>query len=220
MLNVAVTLKRIAMLVAAAALLAPAAAQAKIIEIGQSDTPVVPSCPRNCNAVSRTTGYQAKVGTNRGLMTVPQDGRIVAWTITLSKPGPSQVKFFQQNLGGESQAGIAILRPAPKLFARTVSLSPIETLTSFFGQTVQFPLDRSLVVHKGDVIGLQVPTWAPALAVNQPGDTSWRAARSADKCRDTQTQTATKAGDNPQYRCLYRTARLAYSATLVTNPGT
>src|SRR3712207_7815497 len=45
-----------------------------------------PSCPTSpCFAVSRTTGYQAKVGTNRGLVRVPENGRIVAWTIRLSR---------------------------------------------------------------------------------------------------------------------------------------
>ena len=37
---------------------------------------------------------------------------------------------------------------------------------------------------------------------------------------DTQTQTAQQPGQLTQYRCLYRTARLLYSATLVTAPGT
>ena len=222
MFNTAVTLKPTVALVAAAALAAPAAAQAKIIEIGQTDpaNQAVPSCPRNCNAVSRTTGYQAKVGPTRGLMTAPEDGRIVAWSITLSKPGPSQIKFFEQNLGGEAQAGLAILRTGKKLYARTLHLSPVQKLTPFFGKTVQFALVRSLVIHKGETIGLNVPTWAPTLAVGLGGDTSWRASRGADQCRDTQTQTTQKEGQVTQYRCLYRTARLAYSATMVTNPGT
>jgi len=218
--NKAVNLKTTVAFAAAAVLAAPAAAQGKIIEIGQTDPAAVPSCPRSCNAVSRTTGYQAKVGETRGLMAAPQDGRIVAWSITLSKPGPSQIKFFQENLGGEAQASLAIIRTGKKLYARTLSVSPVQTLTSYFGKTVQFALSRSLVIHKGEVIALQVPTWAPTLAVGLGGDTSWRASRSSDQCRDTQTQTAQKEGQVTQYRCLYRTARLAYSATLVTNPGT
>src|SRR3954464_14404689 len=147
-------------------LLVPAAgADAKIIEIGQTTDTAAPSCPRTCNAVSRTTGYQAKVGPKRGLFAVPQDGRIVAWTIQLAKPGPSQIKFFQQNLGGEPQAGLSILRPGKKLFSRTIGVSSIYKLTPFFGKTVQFALSRSLIVHKGDLIALNVPTWAPSLAV-------------------------------------------------------
>jgi hypothetical protein len=209
-----------AALAAGALLGLPAVAPAKIIEIGQNDVQAAPSCPRTCNAVSRTTGYQAKVGPTRGLYTVPQDGRIVAWTIQLSKPGPSQIRFFEENLGGEASAGLAILRPGRRLFSRTIRTGPVRRLEPFFGKTVQFALARSLVVHKGELIGLNVPTWAPALAVGLGGDTSWRASRSADQCRDTQTQTAQRPGQNTQYRCLYRTARLMYSATLVTSPGT
>jgi hypothetical protein len=203
------------------ALLVPAAgAEAKLIEIGQTTDAATPSCPRTCNAVSRTTGYQAKVGPKRGLFVVPQDGRIVAWTVVLSKPGPSQIKFFQDNLGGEASAGISLLRPGKSLFSRTLRSSPVVTLTPFFGKTVQFALTRSLVAHKGELVALNVPTWAPALAVGLGGDTSWRASRAADKCRDTQTQTAQQVDQVTQYRCLYRTARLLYSATLITAPGT
>ncbi len=57
----------------------------------------------------------------------------------------------------------------------------------------------------------------PALAVGLGGDTSWRASRAKGKCDDTQTATAqTKVRDLAQYYCLYRTARLTYTATLVT----
>ena len=157
---------------------------------------------------------------SRGLMTVPQDGRIVAWSMTLSKPGPSQIKFFNENLGGEATAGISILRPGKRLFARTIRSSAVFKLTPYFGKTVQFALSRSLLVHKGELVAMNVPTWAPALAVGLGGDTSWRASRAADRCRDTQNQTAQDPGEVTQYRCLYRTARLLYSATLVTSPGT
>jgi hypothetical protein len=64
-----------------------------------------------------------------------------------------------------------------------------------------------------------VPTWAPALAVGLGNDSSWRASRGRGKCNDTSTQTAQQApGLTVQYRCLYRTARLTYSATLITTP--
>jgi hypothetical protein len=224
--NGPVKLKSISALAAAVLLLLglPAAgAEAKIIEIGASADPaaaVPPSCPRNCNAVSRTTGYQAKVGPQRGLMKVPQNGRIVAWTITLAKPGPTQIKFFEENLGGKASAGLAVLRSGKHLYSRVLALSPVEDLTKYFGKQVQFALERSILVHKGEVIGLHVPTWAPALAVGLGGDTSWRASRSTDQCRDTQTQTAQRVRQLTQYRCLYRTARLTYTATLITAPGT
>src|SRR4051794_28901180 len=100
----------IAALAAAAALAVPAAAGAEVIEIGANQPASPPSCPaRPCLAVSRTTGYQAKVGTTRGVMTIPKTGRLVAWTIGLGNPGAQQTTFFNQRLGGESEAQLTIL---------------------------------------------------------------------------------------------------------------
>jgi hypothetical protein len=210
------------MVVGALAALAvvPAAAEAKIIELGQTSQQPVPSCPaKPCLAVSRTTGYQAKVGTDRGLFVVPQDGKIVAWTITLGTPGPKQVDFFNENLGGESSARITILKPGKKLFSVVTGQGPVQKLAPYFGTTVQFPLGRALNVRKGYVVALTVPTWAPALAVGLGNDSSWRASRAKGRCDKTSMQTAQQAlGANVQYRCLYRTARLTYSATLITTP--
>ncbi len=198
----------------------PAAAGAEVIEIGLTKVGAKPSCPdKPCLAVSRTTGYQAKVGTNRGLMTIPQSGRIVAWSIALGNPGAKQTAFFNDKLGGKSQAQLTILRPGKHLYSRTMSSGPLVDLESYFGTIAQFPLVHSIPVHKGYVVGLTVPTWAPALAVGLPGDTSWRASRGKGKCDDTQTQTAQAEGRSlAQYYCLYRTARLTYTATLITYP--
>jgi hypothetical protein len=201
-----------------AALAGAPAASAEIIEIGKAAEPGASSCPDNCFAVSRTTGYQAKVGPQRGPMVVPKDGYIVAWTISLGKPGQKQTAFFERRLGGESSAYISVLQPGAKLNSRLVSHGSARKLTRFFGTTVQFPLPRPLLVKKGQVIALTVPTWAPALAVGLGGDTSWRASRSRGQCDDSGVQTAQERGATTQYYCLYRTARLAYSATLVTSP--
>lgn len=216
-------LVRLTFALVACVLVLPAAAPAKVVEIGRANDAEelpAPSCPTSpCFAVSRTTGYQAKVGASRGLMKAPANGRIVAWTIRLSKPGPKQVTFFNERLGGESQAGISVLKPGDRLFGRVVAQSPLVQLASFFGQTVQFPLEQSLPVKKGQVIALTVPTWAPALATGLGSDTSWRASRKAGQCDDTSVQTAqTDLKDLAQYRCLYQKVRLAYSATMITEP--
>ena len=206
-----------------AALAVPSAAPARIIEVGALTTEQelpAPSCPtRPCFAVSRTTGYQAKVGATRGLMRVPANGRIVAWTIRLSKPSRSQISFFNRRLGGEASAGISLLKPGDRLFGRVMAQSPVVQLQPFFGQTVQFPLEKSLRARRGQFLALTVPTWAPALATNLGGDTSWRASRPAGECDDTETQTAQdEVRDLAQYRCLYQRVRLTYTATLVTEP--
>jgi hypothetical protein len=201
-----------------AALAAPGVASAEIVEIGRAAEPGASSCPDSCFAVSRTTGYQAKVGEQRGPMVVPKDGYLVAWTISLGRPGRRQTRFFEERLGGESSAYISVLQPGDRLTSRLISHGSARRLKRFFGQTVQFPLPRPLRVRKGQVVALTVPTWAPALAVGLGGDTSWRASRGRGQCDDSGVQTAQQRGARTQYYCLYRTARVAYSATLVTSP--
>jgi hypothetical protein len=204
-----------------AALVVPAFALATILDVGSGESDATPSCPaRPCLAVPRTTGYQAKVGTKRAIDVVPQDGRIVAWTISLGSPGKKQIAYFDKMLGGESAARITILDPRPKLRARVVAQGEPQKLRPYFGQTVQFALRRSLHVKKGMIVALTVPTWAPALQAGLPGDTSWRASRAKGACDDRLSQSAqTKRGQVAQYYCLYQYARLTYSATLVTDPN-
>src|ERR671920_2342456 len=151
---------------AAGALAVPAVAGAEVTEVGAVAPASPPSCPaRPCLAVSRTTGYQAKVGPTRSLMTIPKTGRIVAWTIALGNPGAQQTTFFNQRLGGESEAQITILDPRSKLRSRVVGEGEAKKLQPYFGTTTQFALRRSIRVHKGEIVALTVPTWAPALAV-------------------------------------------------------
>jgi hypothetical protein len=207
------------------ALALPAAAPATLSEvgvIGATNPATVPSCPASpCLAVSRTTGFQVKVGSVRNPMGVARNGTIVAWTITLGKPTATQVKFFDANEGGESEAALAILRPQkkPNLAYKLIAHSPLIKLTPYFGKTAQFPLETTIPVKKGDEIALTVPSWAPALALGFGNDTSWRASRLKKQCTSTSSQTS-QTGLNTaiQYYCLYQTARLTYSATLISTP--
>jgi hypothetical protein len=201
-----------------AALALPAAASAAVTELGALPDGVRGTCPENCQAISRTTGYQAKVGPDRTLYQAPADGRIVAWTIALGKPGPKQTAFFTERLGGESQAAIVVLAPAKKLVRQVVAKSPLQRLTDYFGSSVQFPLEQSLPIKKGQYIGLSVPSWAPALQIGLASDTSWRASRAADGCADTATQSAlVGARTSTAFKCLFR-ARMTYSATFIPSP--
>ncbi len=210
----------------ALALLAlPALAPATLTEvgiIGETTPATAPSCPGTpCLAVSRTTGFQVKVGTSTNILSAPRSGTIVAWTIALGKPNTTQTKFFNTHEGGASMAGIAVLRPqrSPNLTYQLISQSPLVKLEPYFGKTAQFPLATTLEVKKGDVIALTVPSWAPALALGFANTTSWRASRPKTSCSSTSSQTTqTQIGTNVQYFCLYRTARLTYSATLISTP--
>lgn len=209
----------------ALALILPAAAPATITEVGvlPTTTPAtVPSCPASpCLAVSRTTGFQVKVATTHNPLAAPKAGTVVAWTITLGKPTATQIKFFNANEGGPSEAGIAILRPQPKpnLTYKLVAQGPMVKLEPYFGETAQFPLETTIPVKKGDVVALTVPSWAPALALGFGNDTSWRASRQKGGCTSTSSQTTqVSVGSAVQYYCLYQTARLSYSATLISTP--
>ena len=202
-----------------ASLAGTATAQARLTEVGRLEDGARGSCPQTCLAVSRTTGYQAKIGPRRGVYTVPRDGRIVAWTLALGRPGPKQVAFFNERLGGEPSAALVVLRPGRRLRHTVVAKAPLQPLKEHFGRTVQFPLETTLEVRKGQLLALTVPTWAPALQVNLGADTSWRSSRPRSGCADTQAQTGLLGRTRlAQFFCLYRTARLAYSATLVSTP--
>src|ERR1700712_5962701 len=99
----------IAVAACAAALTASGPASAKIVEIGRTDA--APACPTSpCLAVSRTTGYQIKVADERSAFVVPEDGKIVAWTIALGKPTTDQISFFDKGLGGPASARLTVLR--------------------------------------------------------------------------------------------------------------
>jgi hypothetical protein len=203
----------VAALVAAMACAAPASA--KIVEVGSTEAP--PACPATpCLAVSRTTGYQIKVADQRNSFTVPQAGKIVAWSIGLGTPTKKQINFFNKGLGGPASAQLVVLRPGKHVYSRVMAVGPVEQLQPYFGQTVQFPLATAIDVQKGWVLGLTVPT--SALTPLLTDHSRWRASRPEKKCNDTATQTAqTLRLQLAQYNCLYP-ARLVYSATLVTNP--
>ena len=207
-------------------LVLPAGSRATLTEVGVlPPTPnpeTVPSCPGcPCLAVSRTTGFQVKVNTTHNPLAAPRAGTVVAWSIMLGKPNATQVKFFNANEGGVSEAGIAILRPQakPNLTYKLIAQSPLVKLEPYFGKTAQFPLETTLQVKKGDIVALTVPSWAPALALGFANTTSWRASRPKAGCSSTSAQTTqTAIGAAVQYYCLYQTARLTYSATLITTP--
>jgi hypothetical protein len=216
----------LAVIASAALVLAlPAIAPATLAEVGVigATTPVtVPSCPGTpCLAVSRTTGFQVKVATANNLVSAPRAGTVVAWTITLGNPNTAQIKFFNANEGGPSEAGIAILAPQkkPNLTYKLVAQSPLVKLQPYFGKTAQFPLETTIPVKKGYIVALTVPSWAPALALGFAANTSWRASRPKAGCTSTSSQTTqTTIGSAVQYYCLYQTARLTYSATLISTP--
>jgi hypothetical protein len=103
------------------------------------------------------------------------------------------------------------------------SQSPIEDLTPYLGQTTTFTLDAPLRVKPNNIVALTVPTWAPAFAINQSANTKWQASRKRGKCNETADILAgtpqDALGSQRAYGCVYNTARLLYSATVVADPN-
>ena len=180
-----------------------------------------PAWSKTCSGMPKSRKRQrvVRIGAKRQVMTAPADGKIVAWTIRLGSPGKAQINYFNDNFGGAATAGISVLKPGKKLRHKVNGHSPLQRLQPYFGTTVQFPLDRSLTVRKGYLVALTVPSWAPALALGMDSGTLWRASRPTKACDKPGLQSAQLAlGNQVPYRCLYRTARLTYSATMITTP--
>ena len=197
-------------------------ASAKLYELGDSTVPVTTSCPDDCFVVTRTTALQVNTAGRTYPTTVPADGRVVAFTLQLGSLSDRQISYFNRTFGGTPRVQLTVLsqtaKQKPKRFYTASAQSDVFRITPWLGTTVQFPLETTLPVRKGDLLALTVPTWAPILAVNLDKTNGWRASR-AGRCGDVSTQTAQQeVGRESQYKCLYQTARLTYTATMISTP--
>jgi hypothetical protein len=245
------TSRRLLALLAAAALLAALVAIAprqavsaplRVVVLGQTPNTPAPSCPGKtdvngnplveCRVEGHVTGFQSIADGVARPFEAPFEGKVVAWSISLSKPSSAETKtttdevgFFNDFFGTPAEARIGVLRPVedtkPPQY-KLVRQSPIEVLNPYFGSTPIFALDHPLTVLKGQVVALTVPTWAPMFALSLSGENTWRGSRLPDHCisrEDVQ-------GGHPQqgvgkaktYGCYYSDARLLYTATLVKKP--
>jgi hypothetical protein len=205
----------------------PSTAGAQSTIILGAAAPARASCPANCLVEARVTGFQNTIGKLRNPFVVPSRGQLLAWSIKLGKPRKPDRRSFNEAFGG-SQARLAVLRKVPKtsnpVRYKLIRQSPLEDLAPFFGSTTTFSLTTPLAVKRGDVVGLTIPTWAPAFAVSQGSSTKWTASRRATKKRGGCTEDDGRAnvdaggpqmkkGTQRPYGCRYNGARLLYSAT-------
>ena len=216
-------------------------APARVVVLGRTATTPPPSCPGKivnnvevvpCRVEGHVTGFQAIAGGVPRPYEAPFDGKVVAWSITLSRPSrkdsektTDEVGFFNDFLGTPSQARIGVLRPVedskPPEF-KLVRQSPLQTLNRYFGSTVVFALDHPMTVLRGQVVALTIPTWAPMFAFNVSDDDTWRGSRLPGECSsksDIQNGHPHQGvGKTKTYGCYYSNARLLYTATLVKGP--
>lgn len=231
----------LATLVAVAAPGAADSAPLRVVVLGQTPETPAPSCPgknlngapvADCRVEGHVTGFQALADGIARPYEAPFEGKIVAWSITLSKPSTQEtdtttdeVGFFNDFFGTPSTARIGILRPVedskpPKY--KLVRQGPVEILNPYFGSTPVFALDHPLTVLKGQVVALTIPTWAPMFAVNISPENTWRGSRLPEHCisrEDIQGGHPQQGvGKTKTYGCYYSEARMLYTATLVKKP--
>jgi hypothetical protein len=222
------------------ALLAPAAASAKVVELGQTATPIAaPVCPAGVSPAScfiiltRTTAIQSVSDSVLNPTKVKSAGWIVAFTVGLSKlssTAKTEVSFLHTldtNYGGTPQVALTVLKPGANNKYTVVAQSGTYHLIPFLGQVLQEPLSlpptfttlTALPVQPGDVIGLTVPTWAPVLSYNlSTSKFAYRQSRAANCNHAAGTETAqTTVGGSAKYLCNYTGTRVEYSATEIVN---
>lgn len=216
-------MKRISLITAAFAaasvLAVPAVASADVVELGVTNPTPAASCPDNCQAVGRVSGYQVQGGELRNQFRAKERGKIVAFTVTLGNPRPDQIEFFTNLFGGDPQVQLTVFRVGTKRRHRVTGKSQLVDLKRYYGSSPTFALQRPLTVKKDYVVGISVPTWAPMFAVGLGNNEAWRSSRDPADCNDVRQDAAQmERGSLRMWGCFYRTARLLYTVTMVPDP--
>jgi hypothetical protein len=134
-----------------------------------------PNCPGDaCEVYGQVTGFQRGVDRKKNMFRVPKNGRIVAWSVRLSKPTKEERDFFGDLAGTEAfgkraTAGISILGKRPKKRYRLVRKSPIVVMDNYLGETPIITLSDPLRVRQGQVVALTTVTWLPNFAADRDG---------------------------------------------------
>lgn len=219
---------------AALAAFSAAPASAAIIEVGgdiaSKPSPACalsqePNATVKCEAVTRVTGYQIQTPDGKNPYRVTSNGRVFAASFSLPTLTNSQWDFFAKAYGGSPQVRLVVLRPraTKKQRYRYVVAGTSEkiNLNPFLGSKPQIALERTLTVRRNDVVGVAIQTWFPAFATTLQSNSAWRASRASNRCGAAFLGNAAihdRRGQIKNYGCLYRTAQLLYSATMLTDP--
>jgi hypothetical protein len=225
------------------------------VVIGETGKTPKPSCPtptkkndpnyappnyKICQAVGEVTGLQKMADGRLNPYKVRQDGRLVAWSVDLSRPSSSEMKFFTDapaggpdihgGVGGGNPSGrISVLKKLKHQRFKLVKQSAKVDLSSQLGREPILTLDKPIKVKAGRFVAITTSNWLPDLAHDEPAATPdgdvWLASRGAKHCgggSDQANQDAIdsskphqKLGSIRSYRCTYTAARLLYNAYFV-----
>lgn len=207
---------------AACALASPAAAK-NTQELGAPHGLAFPAadCPTDCQAIAQVTGFNVRVHGVHNPMRVKRSGYIVAFTVQLAKPSADQVAFFKTKYGPHSTARLAIVQSQHhndeyKLVAQTQAFD----LAPYFGSAPTIALRKPFRVHKDDIVALTVHDWLPGFAHNLSNEDIWRSSHEGADCTASNPPAAPheQVSTTKVYGCVYKTARLLYSATFIGDP--
>jgi hypothetical protein len=190
-------------------------------------------CPEEpCRATGKMSGFQVQQLKQADGETVTKfptrlGGRnawLVAFSVTMGSPNAEQRTFFNRLWGKPAEARISIFTPEPSEGDRRnreqrYSLDKqgeVYDIRPWFGKKAWFVPDRRIHVSKGQVIGLTLPTWAPALATELRKRERWRSSRKRRQCEELERDRARETvGEITKFQCLHSTARLLLTALVV-----
>jgi hypothetical protein len=206
--------------------------------LGKTNRTPRPNCPRQCRVEGQVTGFQQVADGKHHVMVAPENGRLIAWSVDLSKPSKKQRKFFSdlfqtKTAGGSEYAKIAVLRKVGGKKYKLLRQSPKVDLKSSMGDVQYVTLGHPLRISKGDILALTVPTWISNFVWKVPSSDGfnklpkaanhWRGSRSKDNCAPNSPGTPhqvkefvrkskpqNKVGSIRRYGCNYTGARLLY----------
>ena len=210
--------------VIAAALAAAPGASARVVELGSGAASAASKCPANpCEVIGRITGYQGRSDRVRNPFVIPRDGKIVAFTVTLSKLEQNQITFFNDLYGAPASVRLSILRKgrrrSTRLDHRLMAQSRSYRVDRYLGSSPSFAFDQPLTVRRGYIVALSSPTWVPAFARDLPRSNWWRSSRRKGDCDNVSQRAAMETLRRVSvFGCTYHTARLLYTATYVPDP--
>jgi hypothetical protein len=217
---------------AACAALAPPAHARNTQEIGAPGGLQFPKadCPKNaqdpndtkgCQAVAQVTGFNVRLNGVHNPMRLKRSGYIVAFTIELAKPDANQIAFFKATYGEHATARLAIIQSLhDQAQYRLINQTQAFDLEPYFGSTPTIALRKPFRVHKDDIVAITVPTWVPAFSHNLDSEEIWRSSHEGADCTAPNPPAAPheQIGSAQKYECVYRTARLLYTATFIGDP--
>lgn len=191
--------------------------------IGKTKKTPDSSCPGGrCKIVVSVTAVQTVADGHAGVMKVPANGHIVAWSVDLGKVNTDDQPNLTEELDGKygaSKARLAVLKPKKKSKFKLTKQTPKVELGSKLGQTPIITLGKPLKVKKGQRLGLTMPGWISNFDWGLPtGDNQWIASRNDGQCSEKEAPDAKpqqKVGSTRQYGCRFKGERLLYWAYFV-----